>query len=104
MIMMMIITIIIIITKISGNFLPIIQQECDTRCVAVTLAVLSTIYAVSISDKVRFTDATTGGVLYIKVFLKILQYSQERVSFLIKLQALSAATILKRDSNARVFL
>ena len=32
--------------------------------------VLSTIYAVSISDKVKFTEAATGGVLYKTLFLK----------------------------------
>ena len=70
------------------------------RFVAVTLIVLNTIYAVAASNKVKFTEATTGGVLYKKLFLKILQYSQEKncagVSFLIKLQALSPVTLLKR--------
>ena len=33
--------------------------------------VLSTIYAVSISEKVKFTEAATGGVLYGKLLLKI---------------------------------
>ena len=70
------------------------------RFVAVTLIVLNTIHAVAASNKVKFTEATTGGVLYKKLFLKISQYSQEKncagVSFLIKLQALSPVTLLKR--------
>ena len=39
------------------------------------------------------TEAATGGVLYKKLFLKILQYSQE-----------SPATLLNRDSNTDIFL
>ena len=65
--------------------------------------VLSTIYAISISDK-----AATGGFLYKKLFLNVLQYSQENacvgVSFLLKFQALSPAALLKRESNAGIFL
>ena len=51
-----------------------------TRFVAVTLIVLSTIYAVPISDKVKFTEAATGGVLHKMLLLNILQYSQENTS------------------------
>ena len=75
------------------------------RFVAVTLIVLNTIHAVAASNKVKFTEATTGGVLYKKLFLKILQYSQEKncawVSFLIKLYALSPVTLLKRLQHRR---
>ena len=42
-----------------------------------------------------------------KLFLKILQYSQERNYigvFLMKMQAFSPATLLKRDSNTGLFL
>ena len=83
-------------------FLPIIHENADT------LIVLSSIYAVSIIEKVKFTEGVhTGGVLDKKLFLKIFQYSQENssvgVSFLIKLQALSPATLLKRDSRTVVF-
>ena len=60
---------------------------------SVTLTVTSTIYDVSISAKVKFTEAATGGALDKKIFLKILQYSQENtsvgVSLIIKLQALN---------------
>ena len=49
-----------------------------------------------------------GGVLYKKLFLEILQCSQENtcvgVSFLTKLQALSSVTLLKRDSSTGVLL
>ena len=42
------------------------------------------------------------------LFLKIWQHSQEntyvKVSFLIKMQAFSPVTLLKRDSNTYVFL
>ena len=42
-----------------------------------------------------------------KLFLKILQYSQENtcvgISFLIKMQAFRAPALLKRDSNTGVF-
>ena len=67
------------------------------------------IYAVSISDKVKYTEAASGSVLlYKKVFLEIFQYSQENtsvaISFSIKLQALSPVALSKRDSNTGVFL
>ena len=52
--------------------LPIIQQDA-IRVVAVTLIVLTTVYAVSISGKVKIRDAATGKVLYKKLFLKFLQ-------------------------------
>ena len=43
-----------------------------------------------------------------KLSLKILQYSQENncvgVSFLVKMQGLRTATLLKRDSNTGIFL
>ena len=42
-----------------------------------------------------------------KLFLKILQYSQESNYigvFLMKMQAFSPATLLKRDSNTGLFL
>ena len=52
----------------------------------------------------RFVEATTGGVLWKKVFLKNLQNSQEntcvRVSFLIKLQA---SGFIKKEIFAQVF-
>ena len=52
-------------------------------------------------------EAATGVVLWKKMFLKILQNSQEntcvRVRFLIKLQAL-LATLLNRDSGTEAFL
>ena len=87
--------------------LPIIQQDA-IRVVAVTLIVLTTVYAVSISGKVKITEAATGKVLYKKLFLKFLQYSHENtcvgVSFLIKFQALSPVTLLKRDSKTGVFM
>ena len=55
---------------------------------------------------VLLIKAATGGVLK-KVFLKILQNSQENtcamVSFLIKLQA-APATLLKKDSGKSAFL
>ena len=74
----------------------------------VTLIVLSMLYSVSISDKVKLTNAATGDVLYKKLFLKFLQYSQENicagVSFLIKLQTLSPATLLNGDSNIEAFM
>ena len=58
--------------------------------------------------KFKKTDATTRGVLYKKVFLKILQNSQEntctRVSFFIKLQALGLQLYQKRDSGTGVLL
>ena len=47
-------------------------NENATRFAAVALIVLSTIYAMSISDKIKFTEAATVGVLYKKLFLKIL--------------------------------
>ena len=54
------------------------------------------------------TDAATRGVLYKKVFLKILQNSQEntctRVSFFIKLQGLGLQLYQKRDSGTGVLL
>ena len=67
------------------------------------------IYAVSISDKVKYTEAARRSVLlYKKMFLEILQYSQENtsvaISFAIKLQALSPAAVSKRVSNTGVFL
>ena len=77
---------------------------------SVTLIVISTIYAVSISNKVKSTEAATGGVLDKKLFTgtKAAQSSQENTSVgvfsLIKLQALSPATLIKRDSNRSVFL
>ena len=58
-------------------FLLIIQGEYDTFCCRVALIVLSTIYAVSISDKVKFTEATTRDALYKKLLLNVLQFSQE---------------------------
>ena len=74
----------------------------------VTLIVLSMLYSVSISDKVKLTKAATEDVLYKKLFLKFLQYSQENicagVSFLIKLQTLSPATLLNGDSNIEAFM
>lgn len=51
------------------------------RFVAVTLIVLNTIHAVAASNKVKFTEATTGGVLYKNVSLKILQNSSENTCF-----------------------
>ena len=75
---------------------------------SVTVTVISTIYAVSISHNVKFTEAGTGGILEKKLFLKIFQYSQENtsvgVTFIIKLQALNPATLSKRASNIGVFL
>ena len=50
---------------------------------------------------VRFSEAAAGGILQKKMFLKILQYSQEntcaRVSFLIKLQASGPLLYSKSD-------
>ena len=43
----------------------------------------------------EFFRTATGGVLLKKLFLKILQYSQE---------SCRAATLLKKDSNTDVFL
>ena len=55
-----------------------------------------------------FSEAATGGVPYKKLFLKVLQYSQENncvgVSVLIKLQTFKLATLLKRGSNTGAFL
>ena len=42
-----------------------------------------------------FLEATTGGVLWKKLFLKHLQYSQE---------SCRPATLLKKDSDTGVFL
>ena len=42
----------------------------------------------------NFSETATGGVLWKKLFLKILQYSQERCR---------PATLLKRDSNSEIF-
>ena len=56
------------------------------------------------------TKATTGGVLFKKLFLKISEYSQgnTRVGapFLIKLQArgLRPVTLVQKDSDTGVFL
>ena len=51
-------------------------------------------------------EAATGGVSWKKVFLKILQNSQEitsaRVSFFINLQA-SACNFMKKETRAQVF-
>ena len=44
-------------------------------------------------ERKQATEAATGGVLYKKLFLKILQYSQG-----------SPATLLNRDSNTDIFL
>ena len=53
-------------------------------------------------------EASTGGVPWKKVFLKISQNSQEnicaRVSLLIKVMTWSLQFYLKRDSGTRVFL
>ena len=48
----------------------------------------------------------TGGILWNKLFLKILEYSQEMYLslFLIKWQVFSSATLLKTESNTGVFL
>ena len=43
----------------------------------------------------KFSEAVTGGVLWKKLFLRILKYLQE---------SCRPATLLKRDSNAGVFL
>ena len=84
------------------------SSENATPFVVIILIVLSTIYSVSINNKVKFKEAATGGVLYKKLFLKILPYSQKNtcvgVSFLIKLQTLSPVTLLKRDPNTSVSL
>ena len=52
------------------------------------------------------SEAATGGVLQEKVFLEILQNSQEnvftRVSFLIKLQASDLQLYLKKETLAQV--
>ena len=61
----------------------------------------------SISDKVKFTEAAIEVFCYKKLFLEILQYSQETPvleSFSRKGQLLSPATLIKRDSNTGVFL
>ena len=56
------------------------------------------------STPLLISEAATGGVLRKKVFLKILQNSQEntcaKVSFLIKLQA----NLIKKETLAQVFL
>ena len=55
-----------------------------------------------------FSEAATRGVAQKKLFLNILWYSQENtgvgVSFLIKRQAVSPATLLKKDSNTDIYL
>ena len=70
--------------------------------------VLSTIYAVSISDKVKFTEAATGGVLYKTLFLKffaIFTGKHLRWSLFVNTVAgPNPVTLLKRDSNTGVFL
>ena len=63
----------------------------------------------TISGKIVLqAEASTGGVPWKKVFLKISQNSQEnicaRVSLLIKLMTWSLQFYLKRDSGTRVFL
>ena len=55
----------------------------------------------------ELSEGVTGGVLWKKVFLKILQVSQENASVrvsLIKLQAWRPASLLKRGSNTGAFL
>ena len=56
--------------------------------------------------KLAIKEAATGGVSWKKVFLKILQNSQEitsaRVSFFINLQA-SACNFIKKETRAQVF-
>ena len=55
---------------------------------------------------IKLTEATTGGVLQEKVFLRILQNSQEntcaRVSFFIKMQAWTC-NFIKKETLAQVF-
>ena len=78
-----------------------------TGSVAVTQILSSPIYAISISNKVKFTEAATRGNLYKNLFIKILLYSQENPvleSLLIMLLVLSLVTLLKGDSNTGVFL
>ena len=82
-------------------------KENVTGVVAVTQILLSPIYAISVSNKVKFTEAATRGVLYKNLLIKILLYSQENPmleSLLIMLQALSLVTLLKGGSNTGVFL
>ena len=56
----------------------------------------------------KISEKYNEQVFYKKLPLNILQYSQENscvgLSFLIKTQAFSSATLLKRESNTGVFL
>ena len=71
------------------------------------LNVFSTSSYLIIGSALTYTEAASGGVLQIKVLLKILQNSHEnncaRASFLMKLQV-RPATLLKRGSGTGVSL
>ena len=71
---------------------------------SVTLIIISTIDAISISDKVRFTEAATGANHVFKNISIFTGNTSVGVSFIIKLQALSPAALLKRDFNTGIFL
>ena len=49
-------------------------------------------------------EAANGGVLSKKMFLKILQISQENTCVEVYFPSLRPATLLKRDSNTGAFL